>query len=124
MWAQALAVSIGGLVGCLARWGFALWLNPRWLGFPLGTLAVNLAGGLAIGACLAWFERRPDELFRLLLVTGFCGGFTTFSAFSVESLQLIQRGELAMAAVHTLVHVAGGLIAAACGYRLLRALIA
>lgn len=124
MWAQALAVSVGGVAGCLARWGFALWLNQRWSGFPLGTLTVNLLGGLVIGACLAWFERRPDELLRLLVVTGFCGGFTTFSAFSVESLQLVQRGELALAALHTLVHVAGALLAAAASYRLLRTLIA
>ena len=79
--AQVLAVAAGSAVGALARWGAGLWLNARWAGFPLGTLAVNCVGGLLIGLALAWFERSPDELLRLLLVTGFLGGLTTFSAY-------------------------------------------
>ena len=63
-------------------------------GFPLGTLFVNCVGGLVIGAVLFWLERSPNELLRLLLVTGLLGGFTTFSAFSAESLIMLQRGEL------------------------------
>ena len=81
-------------LGALARWGAGLWLNARWAGFPLGTLFVNCVGGLLIGMALAWFERSPNELLRLLLVTGFLGGLTTFSAFSAESLLLLQRGAL------------------------------
>ena len=84
--AQVLAVAAGAAVGALGRWAAGLWLNARWAGFPLGTLAVNCVGGLLIGLALAWFERSPNELLRLLLVTGLLGGFTTFSAFSVESL--------------------------------------
>ena len=91
-WLQILAVAGGAAVGALLRWLAGLWLNASWSGFPLGTLVVNCVGGLLIGVALSWFERSPNELLRLLLVTGFLGGLTTFSAFSVESLLLLQRG--------------------------------
>lgn len=116
--ANALAVALGGVVGCLLRWLAGVWLNTRWEGFPLGTLCVNCVGGLAIGAALFWFERTPDETLRLLVVTGVLGGFTTFSSFSVESLVLIQRGQYVLAAAHTLAHVMGALLCAGIGFRL------
>jgi fluoride exporter len=122
-WAQMLAVALGAAVGALARWGTGIWLNARWEGFPLGTLAVNCVGGLLIGVSLAVFERSPDELLRLLLVTGFLGGLTTFSAFSVESLLLLQRGHWLLAAGHTLAHVFGALLCAALGHRLGQAVL-
>ena len=122
--AQAIAVGAGAAIGGLLRWGAGLWLNARWAGFPLGTLAVNCVGGACIGVAFAWFERRPDELWRALWVTGVLGGFTTFSAFSVESLQLLQRGLWAMAATHSLAHVLGALACAALGYRAAQSLLA
>jgi fluoride exporter len=122
--AQAFAVGLGAACGGLLRWGTGLWLNARWAGFPLGTLAVNCAGGVLIGVALAWFERRPDELWRALWVTGVLGGLTTFSAFSAESLLLLQRGQWALAAGHTLAHVLGALGCAALGYRSGQALLA
>jgi len=67
---------------------------------------------------LVWFERTPNELQRLLVVTGVLGGFTTFSAFSVESLIMLQRNEWGLALVHTLAHVAGALACAALGFRI------
>ena len=117
-WASVLAVSAGGVIGCLLRWLAGVWLNARWSGFPLGTLFVNCVGGLLIGAALFWFERSPNETMRLLLITGVLGGFTTFSSYSVESLIMLQRGELLLALGHTLVHVLGSLAAAAIGFRL------
>jgi CrcB protein len=123
-WASILAVAGGSAVGALLRWAAGLWLNGRWAGFPLGTLAVNCVGGLLIGLALAWFEHMPDELLRLLLVTGFLGGLTTFSAFSVESLLLLQRGHWGLAAGHTLAHVVGALVCAALGHRIAVALLA
>jgi CrcB protein len=117
-WLGIAAVSAGAVVGSLLRWGAGLWLNARWAGFPLGTLFVNCVGGLVIGAVLFWLERSPNELLRLLLVTGLLGGFTTFSAFSVESLIMLQRGELGLALAHTLAHVAGSLACAALGFRI------
>ena len=120
-WPSIIAVAVGAVVGSLARWGAGLWLNARWAGFPLGTLFVNCLGGLAIGAVLFWLERSPNELLRLLIVTGLLGGFTTFSAFSAESLILLQRGQLVLALAHTLAHVVGALACAALGFRIAQA---
>jgi len=123
-WPQVAVISLGASAGAVLRWLAGLWLNDRWSGFPLGTLFVNCAGGLLVGVALAWFERTPDEMLRLLLVTGLLGGFTTFSAFSVESLVLLQRGEWALALGHTLAHVVGALASAAIGFRLAALLLA
>jgi fluoride exporter len=120
-WLHILAVAGGAAMGALLRWLAGLWLNASWAGFPLGTLLVNCVGGLLIGMALHWFERSPDELLRLMLVTGFLGGLTTFSAFSVESLLLLQRGQWTMALAHTGAHVLGALACAAIGFRLFQA---
>jgi len=122
-WLQMLAVAFGSAVGALLRWAAGVWLNgtPVAGAIPLGTLLVNCVGGLLIGAALMAFEHTPNELLRLLLVTGFLGGLTTFSAFSGESLFLLQRGEWAWAVAHTLLHVVGALGCAALGYRLMAA---
>jgi CrcB protein len=111
---QALAVATGAAAGALARWGTGLWLNPAWAGFPLGTLAVNCIGGLAVG--VAWALLAPGGTLWLLLVPGFLGGLTTFSAFSGESLLLLQRGQFALALLHGGAHVLGALACAALGY--------
>jgi CrcB protein len=123
LWLQVLAVAAGAAAGALARWGAGLWLNARWAGFPLGTLFVNAVGGLLIGMALAWFERSPNEMLRLLLVTGFLGGLTTFSSFSAESLLLLQRGHWGLAAGHTLAHLLGALACAALGFKLVDTLL-
>ena len=117
-WLQIAVIALGASFGAVMRWLAGVWLNDRWHGFPLGTLFVNCLGGLLIGMALVWFERTPSEVMRLLLVTGVLGGFTTFSAFSVESLILLQRGMWAMALAHTLAHVVGALAFAALGFRL------
>ncbi|WP_310383979.1 CrcB family protein [Roseateles sp.] len=120
---QAAAVAGGAAVGALARWGTGLWLNERYAsvaGFPLATLLVNLGGGLLIGMAMAWFGRNPNDLLKLLLVTGFLGGLTTFSAFSGESLALLQRGEVSLALWHGALHTLGGLGCAAAGWRLMQ----
>ncbi|GIX25312.1 MULTISPECIES: fluoride efflux transporter CrcB [Caldimonas] len=116
----ALAVGVGAGLGGLARWALSTWLNPAWKGFPLGTLLVNWLGGLGMGLAMAWLARHPDEGLRLLLVTGFLGGFTTFSAFSLESLHLLQKEQWLLWAVHGLGHVLGALAACALGWRLMR----
>ena len=120
---HVLAVAVGAAFGALARWFAGLWLNAQWAGFPLGTLLVNCIGGLLIGMALAWFERTPDEFLRLLLVTGFLGGLTTFSAFSAESLILLQRGAYALALGHTGAHLLGSLGSAALGFAALHAML-
>ena len=122
-WLQVLAVAGGAAAGAVLRWVAGLWLNGLWAGFALGTLLVNCVGGLLIGVSLVWFQRMPNEVWRLLLVTGFLGGLTTFSAFSAESLSLLQKGSFAMAAAHTLAHVVGALAFAAVGFKLGRLLL-
>ncbi len=112
----------GAALGALARWQIGLWLNARWAGFPLGTLLVNGVGGFLIGASLVFLARPDQALWRLALVTGFLGGLTTFSAFSAESLQLLQRGAWGWALAHSLAHVVGALLAAALGWWLARSL--
>lgn len=122
--AAALAVAVGSAVGALARWQAGVWFNPIWAGFPLGTLFVNALGGLLIGLAFAWLDRYPSEVLRLWLVTGGLGGFTTFSAFSAESLALLERGRFELALAHTAAHVVGALACAALGARLMRAWMA
>ena len=122
-WLEIAAVSFGAVVGSLLRWSAGIWLNARWAGFPLGTLFVNCVGGLLIGAMLFWLERSPNELLRLLVITGLLGGFTTFSAFSAESLIMLQRGELGLAFMHTMAHVVGALACAALGFRIAQAML-
>ncbi len=110
------AVAAGAAIGALLRWGAAIWLNPRWAVFPLGTLFVNVLGGLLIGAALVWFEHHPNDTLRLFALTGVLGGFTTFSAFSAESLTLLHRGQWSMALVHSVLHVLAALACAALGF--------
>lgn len=119
-WREVLLVAIGGGVGSALRY---LVTNavPRATslpGWPLGTLAVNVSGSLLIGfiAGLVFTRQVPGEGLRLLLVTGMLGGYTTFSAFSLENLVLIRDGEVLVALVNALVQVTLGLAAAALGY--------
>lgn len=116
-------ISLGASLGALTRWSAGLWLNARWGGFPLGTLAVNVVGGFLIGMALAWFSRQPNELLKLLVVTGFLGGLTTFSSFSGESLVMLQRGTYGMALLHAAVHMFGSLAAAAIGMSIMQRLL-
>ncbi len=116
--AQAMAVAAGAAAGGVLRWVCGLALNALPSPIMLGTLVVNGVGGLLVGLALVWFEHTPDEVMRLLVITGFLGGLTTFSAFSAESLLLMQRGQWAWAVAHTLAHVLGALAFAAVGFRL------
>ena len=122
-WAQAAAVAIGAAVGALLRWQAQAALNSLWPQLPLGTLLVNCVGGALIGMAVVWFEQMPSELLRLLLVTGVLGGLTTFSAYSGESLSLLQSGRYGAALIHTLAHVLGSLICAGSGFWLMRRLL-
>jgi fluoride exporter len=121
---QIVAIAVGAAVGALLRWAAGVWLNTQWNGFPLGTLLVNCLGGFLVGVALMCFTRSPNELMRLLVVTGFLGGLTTFSAYSVESLILLQRGLWTLAVAHTMAHVLGALAAAALGSAVARSALA
>ncbi len=117
-----LVVAVGAVLGAWLRWGLVLWLNTRSSILPWGTLAANLLGGLLAGLALAWLSRHPEwsPHVRLFLITGFMGALTTFSSFSLESLDLLQRGEFAWALAHSLLHLLGALAATALGWWLLR----
>lgn len=115
----ALVFAFGGL-GALARVGIAAFFPVRAL--PWGTLLVNVAGCLAIGALYQVFESRPPlaGLWRVALVGGFIGGFTTFSAFGLETWQLLQSGRVVAALLYALGSVALGIAAVAAGIALAR----
>ena len=94
-----IAVAIGGASGSLARYALGLWARAAVSGFPLATLIVNAAGGVCIGLIFVLTASRPDtpEWLRTGLITGVLGGFTTFSAFSLETLMLWREGQGALA---------------------------
>jgi fluoride exporter len=114
--AYALAAT-GGAGGALARWGIAEALPRSPGGWPWATLTVNLAGCLLAGVLLAVLAaRRPDDgRLQALLGTGVLGGFTTFSAFAVETTDLLAAGSAALAVAYVLVSVLGAVLAVAAG---------
>lgn len=117
MWKSVAAVSVGGTLGCLFRWWLALQLNRLFPTIPPGTLAANLIGGYIIGMALGYFAldaAAPPE-WRLFVMTGFCGGLTTFSTFSAEVITLLQRAQVGFALGEIGVHVLGSLTATALG---------
>jgi CrcB protein len=107
-----LAVSMGAAVGALARWQLGLWLSGPGALLPWGTLVANLVGGYLIGVALGVFQALPelDPVWKLLLVTGFLGGLTTFSAFSAEVVGFLTQGRPVLALMTALLHVAGSLL--------------
>ena len=112
-----LAVFGGAGLGALLRWSLGSWLNPVFPTVPLGTVAANLLGGLLVGLSSAYFNHHaglPPE-WRLLVITGFLGGLTTFSTFSVEVVTLIGRQQYAWAFGAASLHLLGSLALTAIG---------
>ena len=106
-----LAVFGGAGIGAVLRWWLSSLLNPVFPTVPLGTVAANLIGGLLVGVSSAYFNHHsglPPEL-RLLVITGFLGGLTTFSTFSVEVVTLIARHQYGWALGTVSLHLAGSL---------------
>ncbi len=109
----SLSVALGGGIGALARYqlgrAMTAWLGPNIvMAFPFATLAVNAIGSLLMGVLAGWLAHRggtgavqPDQM-RLLLGVGLLGGFTTFSAFSLEMVLLVERGNYGMAGLYVL----------------------
>ena len=117
MWRSFIAVSVGGVLGCLLRWCLALFLNRYFPAIPPGTLAANLIGCYLIGMAMAVFTAYPAFApeWRLFLTTGFCGGLTTFSTFSAEVVMLLQSGRPLIAVGAVGAHVAGSLLMTIAG---------
>lgn len=118
-------VFVGGGLGAVSRHLSGM-LVTRAVGpgFPWGTMLVNTAGSLAMGLLIAWLARRSsgDADLRLLLATGFLGGFTTFSAFSLDAVTLYERGALTAAAAYVIASVTVSILALFGGLWLARQL--
>lgn len=116
---ELIYIGAGGFLGTVLRYGVQLWLEPASANFPLAVLMINLAGCFFLG----WFFtitpakwRIPSE-WRLLIGTGFTGAFTTFSTFSVDSIQLLQDRQLGLAVSYILLSVVIGLLMSFIGIK-------
>jgi fluoride exporter len=111
MWRSFIAVAVGGALGCLFRWYLAIFLNRYFPAVPPGTLAANLIGCYIIGAAVAVFTVHTSIApeWRVFIATGFCGGLTTFSTFSVEVVMLLQSGRSLLAVGAIAAHLLGSL---------------
>ncbi len=117
-----MAVGAGAVLGAWLRWGLSVGLNTVLPNLPLGTLVANLAGGFIIGVAVEAFVQHPvlaPEI-RLFLITGFLGSLTTFSAFSAESVAMLQRGQYGWASLHIGLHLAGSIIMTILGMMAMR----
>ena len=110
-----ISVAIGGALGAVARY-----LVGLAVAFPLGTLAVNVLGSFAIGLVWALFAARGLQAWLPLVMTRFLGGFTTFSAFSLDTLRLVEGGRVAAAGGYVLASVMLSLLACALGLWLVK----
>ena len=116
---NALFVFLGGGTGSVLRYLVGIWIGSA--GFPWATFAVNAVGSFAIGLLGGWASRFGwSEETRLLLTTGLCGGFTTFSTFSKESLAIAEAGRWSAFAAYAFGSVAVGIAAVALGYWITR----
>jgi fluoride exporter len=119
---QALLVFLGGGLGALARWGFGIMaVRVIGTGFPWGTLGVNVIGGLVMGLVTGLLLRAgAHDNWRLVLATGILGGFTTFSAFSLETAKMIEAGQWAHAVAYVVASVVLSILALFAGLAIAR----
>lgn len=122
---QWLAIGLGAAIGaCLRAWLGRF--NPLHSWIPLGTLSANILGGLLIGLAVVWFQRTGSVLSvnaKMFIITGFCGGLTTFSTFSVEVFSLINAGRMLAGLGLVGLHVGLTLAATALGFYLFRGIL-
>jgi CrcB protein len=117
MWKSVVAVCVGASLGALLRWWLGAQLNNLFPAVPPGTLVANLVGGYVVGVAIAFFALysavAPE--WRLLIITGFCGGLTTFSTFSAEIVMLLQQGRSAWALGAAALHLTGSVLMTLAG---------
>lgn len=124
MWSSVLAVSAGASAGAVLRWWLGGWMNPWFAPMPIGTWVANLLGGYLVGVAVAVLAALPHVApeWRLLVVTGFLGGLTTFSTFSAEVVGLLQQDRWAWAMGVVTAHVLGSLLMTVAGMATVSAL--
>ena len=114
---STIAIFIGAGLGALLRWWLGLTLNSYFPSIPPGTLAANLIGAYIIGVAVAFFASfsglAPE--WRLFVITGFCGGLTTFSTFSSEIVALLQQGRSLSACGAAALHLVGSVVMTLAG---------
>ena len=112
MWLSILVIFCGAGLGALLRAGFNLLTVGVASTIPLGTFISNMVGGYLVGLAVAFFGNNPQlsPEWRLLVITGFLGGLTTFSSFSAEVVALVQRGELTWALGTALLNLLGSIV--------------
>lgn len=118
-----LLVASGGALGSVLRYLISRWIQLSQSGpFPLGTLAVNITGSLLIGILFGFLTKTEtgSEDLRLLMMTGFCGGFTTFSALTLESLHLIKDQKTGLFFLYISVSLLLGIAATYAGWRIIK----
>ncbi len=110
-------IAVGATLGAWLRWALSLWLNARLPMLPLGTLAANLVGAYLIGMAVGFFNDWPQlsPEWRLLAITGFLGGLTTFSTFSAEAMVLLQQRDYLAVMLHTGMHLLGSVALCVAG---------
>jgi fluoride exporter len=111
----ALAIAIGGAVGTLARFGISAWMAPVTVRFPFATLLINIVGSFLIGWLSGEWSPVKDVTMRAALTIGFCGGFTTFSTFSIETVRMLHGGDTRRAATYVAASLVLSISAAALG---------
>ncbi|HUG59800.1 MAG TPA: fluoride efflux transporter CrcB [Candidimonas sp.] len=111
------SIGVGAAAGAICRWLLGLWLNHPHVLMPWGTLAANLSGGYLVGLLLGGLGLYPDapSWIKLMLITGFLGGLTTFSTFSGETVGLLERGAYLQALAYAAVSLLGSLALTALG---------
>lgn len=117
---QLLLVGLGGGIGSVLR--AMIYKIYGTTHFPYATLTVNIIGSFAIGILAAFFlkQQQQTDAARLFFITGICGGFTTFSAFSLENMELLQAGRYKMALFYILSGVLTGIVATFAGFKLIQ----
>jgi fluoride exporter len=125
MFMTFLHVALGGAIGACLRLGASLWvarMDPP--GLPLAVMGVNIVGSFLMGAFAVWSLERGHEALNPFVMTGILGGFTTFSAFSLEVLTLVERGDAALALLYVALSVGLSIGALALGLWLMRGALA
>jgi CrcB protein len=112
LWKSILAISLGASLGALLRWWLSASFNAHFTPLPPGTLASNLLGGYIVGIAVAYFATYTgwSPEWRLFVITGFCGGLTTFSTFSAEIVAMLMGGRPLWALATAAVHLFGSLL--------------